>query len=189
MWASLGLSLTDSIFALFITVSALLGGIRGLCAQVVTWLVWVCAGYMSMQYAPRLARSQWLEHTLGNGVLQLIVVVAGIIILAGLISMLCKMFFKSGIRWLGLVAVDRVLGLTIGSLQGALLSLVVIIGFNQTQIRHEPWWKNAKSVQWTQHNLSVQATPLPQWSTYVTERLNEVLMPLLIEHEALAQRH
>ena len=184
MWGWLsGISFTDAIFLLIVAVSTLLGGIRGLCQQVLSWAIWITTVYIGIQYAPVMAKTQWLNTYIGNSIVQLMVVVAMMIIIACIVISLSKSIFKQLLKLLGLSAVDRVLGLSIGFFQGVLLSVLIIIGFNQTQIRNENWWNDAHAVKLTNVYVPIHSTGLMRVATSVVDQLNSVLTPLLIESE------
>ncbi len=152
----------DIIFITILSISVLIGLIRGAVREILSLVGLVASIYLAFKYADMVSKeyiSQFFEQQprISYIIAFVIIIVASIFAIA-LVNLLISQLLKAS----GLSFIDRFLGLIFGALRGSLFSaiLVMIIGFipGATQ---EKWWQESKFAPFFQKIANHSADYIP----------------------------
>ncbi len=137
-----------------ITISLLVGALRGFIKEVFSLLVWAAAFLVAYQYGGDVAGLMEDSITLPSartamGFTGLFVVV---LLVGGLLNYLLGRLVEST----GLSGTDRLLGGIFGAARGLALVVAVLLVAGFTPIPADPWWKDSPMVQ--------RLMPFVEWS-------------------------
>lgn len=175
-----GIGLVDAFFLLVMTVSVILGGMRGMFRQVMSWLSWVAVFFLGYTYAEKMANIAILQNYIDTFLLRYILVLCGIFIAVFILSMLVNFIVKHVLATLELTGMDTVLGVCFGVCQGFLLFLVVVIVVKDTTLKEEQWWKNSLAVKASTQYVLPKTHGLLSLVDGVYKRVDAVLLPILL---------
>ena len=135
------MSAVDWVLLVIVALSGLAGlmrGFVGVLASLVAWVlgIWV-AFHFGAEVGLMLAGSDQVGtgHLIGGYALSFLVV----LIVIGLAGWLVRKLVHS----IGLSGVDRLLGLVIGILRGALIVCALVLLFGLTSMPRDPWWRTS----------------------------------------------
>lgn len=157
----------------------LMGGYRGFSKMVFSWTLWISSAYMVYHYSLDLSHTVWLQQTIGNDFLQIFAVLSGIVAATFLVSGVSQMLLGRALTSLGLVLVDRFLGLYLGFIQGALLVAVLVLAFAKTPMSEDAWWQNSQVVRMTMTYVPLYSSGSVEIVDTLTKQLDEKLLPLV----------
>lgn len=149
----------DLFLAGGLTVSVVIGCMRGLVYEAMMLLGWVIAFYVAQWWSPALADMlpvDWEEQTLRRGVAFLILFV-GALFTNGLLAWVLKYLF-SGI---GLRPLDRALGGLFGILRALVLMLGLTLGVHALSLTQADWWRQSLLAPWLDQGLIAMKPLLP----------------------------
>lgn len=133
--------------------SAVVGVLRGLAFELLSlagWIVaWVCAKAWALLLAERLhigSPGSALQQGAG-----LLICFLGVLVGWRLVSWLIQQVIQAT----PLAPLDRALGAVFGLLRGALILLVLVLGFGLTPLRASEGWQASTGVRWSQGVLTV----------------------------------
>ncbi|HMW24791.1 MAG TPA: CvpA family protein [Burkholderiaceae bacterium] len=133
--------------------SAVVGVLRGLAFELLSlagWIVaWVCAKAWALPLAERLhigSPGSALQQGAG-----LLICFLGVLVGWRLVSWLIQQVIQAT----PLAPLDRALGAVFGLLRGALILLVLVLGFGLTPLRASEGWQASTGVRWSQGVLTV----------------------------------
>ena len=174
-----GLNSLDIFLLGMIGLFILLGGYRGFSKMVFSWTLWIGSAYIVYHYSLDLAHIVWLEQTIGNDFLQIFAVFSGMVAATFLVSGVSQMLLGRALTSLGLVLVDRFLGLYLGFIQGAILVAVLVLAFAKTPMSEDAWWKNSQVVRMTMTYVPLYSSGSVEIVDALTKQLDEKLLPLV----------
>lgn len=175
----------DTFLLGLVGVFILIGGYRGFSKMVFSWALWFGSAYLVYHYSIDLAHTVWLEETIGNDFIQIFAVFSGMIAATFLVSGVSQMLLGRALTTMGLVLVDRFLGLYLGFIQGALLVAVLILAFAKTPMSEDAWWKNSQVVRMTMTYVPLYSSSTVEIIDTFTKQLDEKLLPLVQGREKL----
>lgn len=151
--ASSGLGWIDVMMLAVLAASAVVGVLRGLAFELLSlagWIVaWVCAKAWALPLAERLhigSPGSALQQGAG-----LLICFLGVLVGWRLVSWLIQQVIQAT----PLAPLDRALGAVFGLLRGALILLVLVLGFGLTPLRASEGWQASTGVRWSQGVLTV----------------------------------
>lgn len=132
----------DIAIAAVITVSIVIGLVRGFIVEVMSLVVWAAAIALSFLFGGRVAgffegsiELASLRIALGHAIVFTAVLVAG----AVLVWLLRKM-----VQSTGLSGTDRMLGLVFGLVRGAAIVVLLVLLAGLTPFPRDPWWHDSR---------------------------------------------
>jgi len=132
----------DWVFLAVLALSAVVGAVRGLVTEVMSFLSWVLAFVFTQRLAPLAASlipmggaSENLRYAGGF----VSVFVAALLVGSLLLFVINKAMSISGLR-----PIDRVLGVAFGAARGTVLLLAVTLVVGFTPVRNTNWWLEAQ---------------------------------------------
>jgi len=150
----------DWIFGATMVASTMLGMVRGLVKEVLSWLSWVAAFLLAQRWAPEV--SQWITLTGASETLRFaagfVIAFIATLMAAGLVTMAIKRLLSIA----GLSPMDRLLGGAFGAARGAVLLLVATMVVDLTPLHLHPTWLEARGPQisqWALNGLKPQLPP------------------------------
>ena len=153
------LSSIDCVLLGVLALSALLGALRGLVAEVLSLVAWVAAFWLAFLYGGELSRvfgAQFRDPAarlfLGYALVFIVAMVVG-----GVVTWLAGTLVRS----IGLGGIDRLLGLMYGLLRGVLLGCVLVLVLGFTTLPQQPWWHASPLVPAFQQGAEWMKTWLP----------------------------
>lgn len=168
------MNLADAVLLGIVVVAGLLGVLRGFVGIVVSTVAWLSAGWCAFQFGRPAALAlsadghpsalQWL----GGYALTFIGVFLAVSVLGWLLRMM--------VRTADLSSLDRVLGLGVGVLSGALLSTVLVLLLGFTPMRDDPDWNRSLSVSLFNPAADWMRAQLPEWNNLLRP-LDSSLLP------------
>ena len=131
----------DFVVLAILTVSGLLGLLRGLLKEVLSLLAFVLAFIAAIWWGPTVYG--WLEAYIETAMLRMGVSYAAVFIVVLLSVGLVNMTLAALIRTTGLTPADHGLGAIFGLARGLLFVLVLVALGGYTPLPQEPWWRDA----------------------------------------------
>lgn len=135
------LTLLDIVILSILGLSALVGVLRGMIAELMGLVVWFAAAYLSFKFGADLAplfadvvTSESIQQALGY--LSLFV---GTLLVGSLVTFLLRKLVSST----GLSGTDRMLGVVFGLVRGVAIACVVILLLSFTPFTKQAWWADS----------------------------------------------
>lgn len=129
---------TDLAVLAIIGLSAVLSLFRGFVREAIALAGWIAGLWLAFQFAHVAAGwfERWIESSEVRFVLGFLVVLAAVLVVAGVVSRLAGGF----IDLTGLGGTDRVLGMIFGAGRGAVIVSVLVLLAGFTGLKRESWW-------------------------------------------------
>ena len=129
---------TDLAVLAIIGLSAVLSLFRGFVREAIALAGWIAGLWLAFQFAHVGAGwfERWVESSEVRFVLGFLVVLAAVLVVAGVVSRLAGGF----IDLTGLGGTDRVLGMIFGAGRGAVIVSVLVLLAGFTGVKGESWW-------------------------------------------------
>ncbi|MEL1265078.1 CvpA family protein [Pseudoxanthomonas putridarboris] len=156
------MSLLDLALLAIIGVSALFGLMRGFVGVIVSIAAWLLAGWAAFHFGAETAR--WMSsdglptasELLGGYALSFIAVM----LFVGLVGWVVRQLVKT----VGLSGLDRVLGLALGLVRGAVVACVLVLLMGFTQLPREPEWRQSPVIPVLLPGAQWLSMWLPEWT-------------------------
>jgi membrane protein required for colicin V production len=131
----------DYSFLVIIAVSALIGIVRGLVREALSLVSWVLAIWISIHFSPMLAQlmRNVIEQDTMRNIAAFMILFIGTLMIGSLISYI----IRSGLKKIGLGALDRFGGLLFGVMRGCGITMLLIYVVGLTPIKRESWWNKS----------------------------------------------
>jgi membrane protein required for colicin V production len=158
----------DYIVLGIVTISILVGAIRGFIKEAFSLAVWAAAFLIAFQYSGALALQ--MENHIELPSARTSLAFAGLFISVLLVE-------KTGLS-----GTDRLLGGVFGGVRGIALVLAIMLFAGLTPVPQDPWWQQSRTIQ--------SLMPLAEWSArflpeYILEYLN--LNPVIEADKQVAE--
>jgi membrane protein required for colicin V production len=149
-----------------ITISILVGALRGFIKEVFSLLVWAAAFIIAYQYGGDIAAL--MENHISLPSARTAMGFTGLFIVVLLIGGLLNYLLGRLVESTGLSGTDRLLGGVFGTARGLALVVAVLLVAGFTPIPADPWWKDAQLIQ--------RMMPFVEWSSgFLPENVREHL--------------
>ena len=175
----LGLNALDLVLLGVLAIATIVGALRGVSRMVFSWILWIGVLYFLYNYYHTLAHLPILDQSIGNEFLQIFAVFSVGIVCTFIVSAIVQIMLGRAISVLGLVVVDKFLGLYLGMIQGVLLVGLLVLSFARTSISDEQWWKQSKVVSITTYYAPIYTKGYVELIENATQKLDENLVPLM----------
>jgi membrane protein required for colicin V production len=157
----------DYIIFAIITISMLVGAIRGFIKEVFSLVVWVAAFVVAFQYSGMLA--ELMENHIELPSVRTSLAFAGLFLSVLLVGGLLTFLVGQLVEKTGLSGTDRLLGGVFGGGRGLILVLALILVAGLTPVPRDSWWQQSKTIQ--------SLVPLAEWAAqflpdYILEHLD-----------------
>jgi len=153
----------DWILLAIVAVSAVFGLMRGFVGVVASLLAWTLAGWAALHFgadvATLLASADATGPSLGLTFAGYALCFLGVLVVVGLVGWMVRLAVKS----VGLSGVDRVLGLALGTLRGAIIACAVVLLLGLTSMPREPGWQASQVVPVFVPGAQLMRGWLPDW--------------------------
>lgn len=128
-----------------ITISILVGVLRGFIKEAFSLAVWTAAFLVAFQYSGALALQleSHIELPSARTSLAFASLFLAVLLVGGLVTYLVGMLVEKT----GLSGTDRLLGGIFGSVRGLILVLVLMLVAGLTPVPQDPWWQQSRSIQ------------------------------------------
>ncbi len=148
-----------SIFVI-ISLSVLVGVVRGFIREVLSLLVWVLAFWVALEYTPKLADlfAGVITASSPRLVMSFVILFVVTLILGGVIGYLINKF----VRKTSLSSLDRSIGMFFGLARGVVIIVVLVMIMNVTPLVRAPWWEASIFVEYFQTLLVWVGDVLPR---------------------------
>ncbi len=150
----------DWIFGAVMVASTVLGMVRGLVKEVLSWLSWVAAFLLAQRLAPEVA--SWISLAGASETLRFaagfVLAFIATLMAAGLVTMAVQRLLSIA----GLSPMDRLLGGAFGAARGVVLLLAATVVVDMTPLHLQPAWIEAQGPQisqWALNGLKPQLPP------------------------------
>lgn len=180
------IGILDIIFIVLLTISILLGLIRGVIREVLSLAGLIASVYLAFTFSDMIA-NKYVSKFLEDPSISYIVTFVLIIIATLFAVTLVNLFFSQLLKASGLSVLNRILGAIFGVLRGALICsiLVMVISFIPG-VTAQNWWKNSSLVPvFSQLSKSAVKHMPDEMSNYFSQAkdkvgsvANEVAIPL-----------
>lgn len=158
----------DYVVIGIVTISILVGLIRGFIEEAFSLAVWATAFLVAFQYSGALAL-QLEDHIAlpsARTSLSFVGIFLAVLLVGGLLTFLVgKLVEKTGLS-----GTDRLLGGVFGGVRGLILVLVLMLVAGLTPVPQDPWWQQSRAIQ--------SLMPLAEWSS-------QFLPDYILEHMEL----
>ena len=156
----------DYIVLAIISISILVGAIRGFVKEAFSLLVWAAAFLIAFQYSGALAIH--LEDHIALPSARTSLAFAGLFLSVLLVGGLLTFLVGKLVEKTGLSGTDRLLGGVFGGVRGLALVLAIMLVAGLTPIPQDPWWQQSRAIQ--------SLMPLAEWTAnYLPEYILEHL--------------
>lgn len=157
----------DYVIFGIITISVLVGAIRGFIKEVFSLVVWAAAFLVAYQYSGVIA--QQLEGHIELPSMRTSLAFTALFLSVLLVGGLLTYLVGELVNKTGLDGTDRLLGGVFGGVRGLILILALILIAGLTPIPRDPWWQQSRTIQ--------SLMPLAEWSMrflpdYILEHIN-----------------
>jgi membrane protein required for colicin V production len=149
-----------------ITISLLVGALRGFIKEAFSLAVWAAAFLIAFQYSGAVAMQ--LETHIELPSVRTSLAFAGLFISVLLVGGLLTFLVGKLVEKTGLSGTDRLLGGVFGGIRGLAMVLALILVAGLTPVPQDPWWQQSRSIQ--------SLMPLAEWAAgllpdYIQEHL------------------
>lgn len=144
----------DYIVLAIITISILVGAIRGFVKEAFSLLVWAAAFLVAFQYSGALA--MLLEDHIELPSVRTSLAFAGLFLAVLLVGGLLTFLIGKLVEKTGLSGSDRLLGGVFGGVRGLALVLALMLIAGLTPVPQDPWWQQSRTIQ--------SLMPLAEWA-------------------------
>ena len=134
----------DIVLIAIVTVSALIGLVRGLFREAMSLVVWVAAVWAAGRYAGWL--SPRLVEFVANAQLRLWLARAVLLVGTLFAGALVTWAIAKALHSTSLGPADRAVGLVFGVARGLVIVSVVVIVLRLAGFSDEPWWRQSKLI-------------------------------------------
>ncbi|HBI84407.1 CvpA family protein [Orrella sp. NBD-18] len=131
----------DFVLIAIITVSAVLGLVRGLLKEVLSLVAYACAFLAAIWWGPMA--SEWLARWIDQPFIKMAVAYISVFVLVLMTIGLFNMMLSALISKTGLTPADHGLGALFGLVRGFLFVLVLVVLAGYTPLPQEAWWNQA----------------------------------------------
>ena len=132
----------DWVFLAVLALSALVGAIRGLVTEVMSFLSWVLAFVFAQRLAPLAA--SWVPMGGASENMRYAGGFVSVFVAALLVGSLLLFVINKAMSMSGLRPIDRVLGVAFGAARGTVLLLAMTVVVGLTPVRKTDWWLGAQ---------------------------------------------
>jgi membrane protein required for colicin V production len=140
------MTLFDYIVFAIVGISVVLGLLRGAVREVLALGAWVAAFLVAKSFS--VEASHWLARLIQNPSLRLMTAFAGLFVLTLMVVTLVSLLLSALIKKIGLGPLDRLLGLLIGAVRGALIVLILVLLAGMTTLPQHADWRSALTSRW-----------------------------------------
>jgi membrane protein required for colicin V production len=151
-----------------ITISILVGAIRGFVKEAFSLFVWAAAFLVAFQYSDALA--MLLENEIELPSVRTSLAFAGLFLSVLLVGGLLTYLIGKLVEKTGLSGTDRLLGAVFGGARGLALVLAIMLVAGLTPVPQDPWWQQSRTIQ--------SLMPLAEWAA-------QFLPDYILEHMQL----
>jgi membrane protein required for colicin V production len=149
-----------------ITISVLVGALRGFIKEVFSLLVWAAAFFVAYHYGGDLAALMENAVTLPSA--RTAMGFTGLFVAVLLVGGLLNYLLGRLVEGTGLSGTDRLLGGLFGAARGLLLVVAALLVAGLTPIPADPWWKDSPTI--------ARMMPLVDWAaSYLPESIAQHL--------------
>lgn len=138
------LPMVDLIFVVLISISLVVGVLRGFFQEVTSLASWILAIWLAYRFGPDGA--QWLNETVENAtvssIISTLVIFLGVFVVLSVISELVNHL----IRKAGLSFTDRALGAAFGFLRGVVLLATLLALARLTTFPDQDWYNSSQLI-------------------------------------------
>lgn len=147
-----------SIFVI-ISLSVLVGVVRGFIREALSLLVWGLAFWVALEYTPKLAGlfADTITASSPRLVISFAVLFLATLILGGVIGYIINKL----VRKTSLSSLDRSIGMLFGLARGVVVIVVLVMVINVTPLARAPWWEASIFVDYFQILLTWVGDVLP----------------------------
>lgn len=155
------MSSVDWVLLLVVVLSGLAGLMRGFIGVLASLVAWVLGIWVAFHFGAELGLmlagtdQPGTGHLIAGYALSFMGVLVGI----GLVGWMVRKLVHS----IGLSGVDRLLGLVIGTLRGALIACALVLLFGLTSMPREPWWRTSTLIPVFVPGAQSLSAWLPEW--------------------------
>ncbi len=154
------LTTLDFVLLGVLGLSALLGAMRGLVAEVLSLAVWIAAFWLAFAYGAQIA--PWFAGSVHDAAMRLFLAYAVVFVAAMIAGGMVTWFVGTLVRSLGLGGVDRFFGLTFGAVRGVALGCVIVLLLGFTTLPQEAQWRSSPLLPQYQRGAEWMKDWLPQ---------------------------
>ena len=140
------MSVIDYVLIVIITVSVLIGCLRGFVREAISLAAWALAIWVALRYS--WVVEPWLGALDQSPSLKLWVARAILFVTALLAGALVNYLLGLLVRSTGLSGTDRMLGMLFGFGRGVLVVGVLVIGGQYAGMSADPWWQQSRLMPW-----------------------------------------
>ena len=137
-----------------ITLSVIIGLLRGFLREVFALIIWFAAFLAAYSLARPTA--DWIGVSISQPSARLAVSFIGVFLAVLLLGSLLNWLLGRLITSTGLGGTDRLFGAVFGALRGLALVIVVLLAAAMTPLVEDPWWRASASIE--------RLMPLLEWS-------------------------
>lgn len=134
----------DIAIAVVITISVLIGLVRGFVVEVLSLVVWAAAVVLAMSFGETVAA--WLEGTVSlpsaRYALGYLSVFFGVLLVGALLVYV----MRKVVQGTGLSGTDRLLGMLFGLARGAIVVVVLVLILGLTPLVRDAWWQESRAL-------------------------------------------
>ena len=131
----------DIVILIVVLLSALIGLVRGLFAELLSLVTWFTAFVMALFFAPVVAG--WLAGYLEDSSIQLMVGFVAIFVATLILGSIAQWLVGKLVETTGLSGTDRFLGFLFGSARGVLVCIIALIAVRPFA-EEAQWWAESR---------------------------------------------
>ena len=134
----------DIAIAVIITISVLIGLVRGFVVEVLSLAVWAAAVILAMLLGERVASLFEASISLPSAryALGYLSVFFGVLLTGAVFVYLMRKI----VQGTGLSGTDRMLGMVFGLARGAVIVVVLALTLGMTPLARDPWWRESRAL-------------------------------------------
>jgi membrane protein required for colicin V production len=166
----MGIAWPDYIVIGIISLSVVVGLLRGFIKEVFALFIWLAAFLIAYNFTENVAG--WLENSVSLPSARMAIGFAGLFVLTLLVGGLMNYLMGRLIEKTGLTGTDRLVGGLFGIVRGVALAVALVIMARFTPLPADPWWQESPMIQ--------RLVPLAQWATTL---MPESIQDLIYELE------
>ena len=128
----------DTFFTFIITLSVLIGFVRGFIKEIISIASLLLAVWISTKYGSYVGSyfALWINEPNGQLWAGFVSSFIGVILLGMLTARVLSKVFRLSLS----AKIDRILGAGFGLIRGAILLVIIVLGGQLTNVTEEEWW-------------------------------------------------
>ena len=132
----------DICLLVLISLSFLLGLMRGFAREVISLITWIVAFFLAILFTNELVGyiSVYVKSEFIASIASFLIIFVGVLVIGALVNFIVSSFVSKS----GLTISDRFLGSIFGLVRGALIAVLLVFLLSNSNLQEKPWFQKSQ---------------------------------------------